>query len=63
MYSPAKAPEDEAQAAVGVQADGDLSGWVELTLQLDGAAEGTGGGVRHLEHRKNLPLLLHALQI
>lgn len=50
---PAKAPEDEAQAAVRVEADGDLSGRVKLTLQLDGAAEGTGGCVRHLNSSSN----------
>lgn len=50
---PAKAPEDEAQATVWVEADGHLSGRVKLTLQLDGAAEGTGGCVRHLEKRQN----------
>lgn len=55
---PAKAPEDKAQAAVWVQADGNLSGRVKLTLQLDGAAEGTGGCVRHLQEtdRENLIL-------
>lgn len=46
---PAQAPESEAQAAVGIQTDGDLPGWVELTLQFDGATQGTGGSVRHLE--------------
>lgn len=45
---PAQAPESEAQAAVGVQTDGDLPGRVELTLQFDGATQGTGGRVRHL---------------
>lgn len=29
---PREAPEDEAKAAVGVEADGHLSGGVELTL-------------------------------
>lgn len=52
MIGPAKAPEDEAQAAVRVQAEGHLSGRVQLALQLDGAAEGTGGGVRHLSRSK-----------
>lgn len=47
-FWPAEAPEHEAQAAVRVQADGHLSGGVQLALQLDGAAEGTGGCVRHL---------------
>ena len=46
---PAQAPESEAQAAVRVQTDGDLPRRVELTLQFDGATQGTGGSVRHLE--------------
>lgn len=46
---PAQAPESKAQAAVRVQTDGDLPGWVELTLQLNGATQGTGGSMRHLE--------------
>ena len=46
---PAQAPESEAQAAVRVQTDGDLPRGVELTLQFDGATQGTGGSVRHLE--------------
>lgn len=46
---PAQAPESEAQAAVGVQTDGDLPGGIELTLQFYGATQGTGGSVRHLE--------------
>ena len=33
--SPAEAPEDEAQAAVWVQADGHLARGVQLTLELD----------------------------
>lgn len=49
---PAQTPEGEAQAAVGVQADGDLPGRVELALQLDGATQGTGGSVRHLEETR-----------
>lgn len=48
LVLPAQAPESQAQAAVWVQADGDLPGGVELTLQLDGATQGTGGSVRHL---------------
>lgn len=52
FFTPAEAPEDEAQAAVGVQADGHLPGRVQLALQLDGAAEGTGGCVRHLNETK-----------
>lgn len=47
--SPAQAPEGEAQAAVRVQAEGDLSGGVELTLQFYGATQGTGSSVGHLE--------------
>lgn len=46
---PAEAPEGEAQATVGVQTEGDLSGGVELTLELYGTAQGTGGSMRHLE--------------
>lgn len=46
---PAQAPESEAKAAVGVQADGNLPRRVQLTLQLDGATQGTGGSMRHLE--------------
>jgi len=42
---PAEAPE----STVGVQTDGDLPGGVELTLQLDGPTQGTGGSVGHLE--------------
>ena len=46
---PAQAPESKAEAAVRVQTDGDLPGGVELTLQFDGATQGTSGSVRHLE--------------
>lgn len=46
---PAQAPEGEAQATVWVQTEGDLAGGVELTLEFDGAAQGTGGSMRHLE--------------
>lgn len=52
FFTPAEAPEDEAQAAVGVQADGHLPRRVQLALQLDGAAEGTGGCVRHLNETR-----------
>lgn len=47
-HSPAQTPQGEAEAAVGVEADGDLPRGVQLTLQLYGAAQGTGGRVRHL---------------
>ena len=50
---PGQAPQDEAQTAVGVQADGDLAGGVELTLQLDGAAEGADGHVGDLRGREH----------
>lgn len=46
---PAQAPEGKAEAAVRVETDGDLPGRVELTLQFDGATQGTGGSMRHLE--------------
>lgn len=46
---PAQAPEGEAQATVGVQTEGNLSGGVELTLEFYGTAQGTGGSMRHLE--------------
>ena len=46
---PAQAPEGKAQATVGVQAEGNLSGGVELTLEFYGAAQGAGGSMRHLE--------------
>ena len=45
----AQAPEDEAQAAVGIQTDGHLPGGVELTLQLHRATEGSHGIMGHLE--------------
>ena len=50
---PAQAPESKAQAAVGVQADGYLPGWVQLTLQFNGATQGTGGSMRHLKERRD----------
>lgn len=54
---PGEAPQDEAQATVGVQADGYLAWWVKLTLQLNGAAESADGCMRHLKrtqrHKKN----------
>lgn len=46
---PGEAPQDEAQAAVRVQADGYLARRVELTLQLNGAAQSADGSVRHLD--------------
>lgn len=49
--SPAQTPEGEAQATVGVQTDGNLPRRVELTLQFDGATQGTGGSVRHLKEQ------------
>lgn len=50
---PGEAPLYEAQAAVGVQTDRHLTGGVQLTLQLDRTAEGTGGSVRHLHSRED----------
>lgn len=44
-HSPAQTPQSEAEATVGVEADGDLPGGVQLALQLYGAAQGTGGCV------------------
>lgn len=43
FHPPAETPQGEAEATVGVEADGDLPGRVQLTLQLDGAAQGAGG--------------------
>ena len=45
---PGEAPQYEAQATVGVQADGYLTGRVQLALQLDGATQSTGGSMGHL---------------
>ena len=45
---PGEAPQDEAQATVRVQADGYLARGVELTLQLNGAAQSTDCSMRHL---------------
>lgn len=45
---PGEAPQYEAQTTVGVQADGDLTGGIELTLQLDGATQSTDGCMGHL---------------
>ena len=49
FHPPAETPQGEAEATVGVEADGDLPGRVQLTLQLDGAAQGAGGRMRHLK--------------
>lgn len=46
---PREAPEDKAKAAVGVEADGYLSGGVELTLKLNRATQSTHCGMRDLE--------------
>lgn len=46
--SPAEAPEDKPEATVGIQTDGHLTRGIQLTLQLDRATKGTGGGVGHL---------------
>lgn len=48
-HRPAETPEDEAEATVRVQADGHLSGRVQLTLQLHRAAEGSNCIMGHLE--------------
>ena len=48
---PGETPQDKAQAAVGVQADCYLARGVELTLELDGATQGTGGSMGHLEQQ------------
>lgn len=48
-HAPAEAPQNKAKAAVRVQTDGDLSGWVQLTLQLHGPTEGSHGIMGHLE--------------
>ena len=50
---PAEAPESEAQATVGVQTDGNLPGGVQLTLELNGATQGTGGSMGHLEEQRS----------
>lgn len=51
-HSPAQAPQGQTQATVGVQADGNLPRGVQLTLELDGAAQGTGSRMRHLGGNK-----------
>ena len=45
---PCEAPHDKAQAAVRIQADGDLARGVEFTLQLHRAAQCTDCCMRHL---------------
>lgn len=45
---PGEAPQDKAQATVRVQADGYLARGVELTLQLNGAAQSTDCRMGHL---------------
>lgn len=47
-HSPAEAPESQTQPAVGIQTDGDLTRGIQLTLQFNGATQGTGGCMRHL---------------
>ena len=48
-HRPAETPEDEAEAAVGIQTDGHFSGRVQLTLQLHRPAEGPNCIMGHLE--------------
>lgn len=48
-HGPAETPEDEAEAAVGIQTDGHFSGRVQLTLQLHRPAEGPNCIMGHLE--------------
>lgn len=50
--SPTEAPQDKPKSTVRVQADGHFSRGVELTLQLNRTAEGTGGCMRHLQDSK-----------
>lgn len=50
-FLPAETPERKAKAAVRVQADGDLPRGVQLTLELDGSAEGVDRGVGHLQSK------------
>ena len=45
----AETPEREAESAVWVEAEGDVPAGVQLALQLHGAAQGSRGGVRHLD--------------
>ena len=50
--SPTEAPQDKPKSTVRVQANGHFSRGVELTLQLNRTAEGTGGCMRHLQDSK-----------
>ena len=45
----AETPEREAESAVRVEAEGDVSAGVQLALQLHGAAQRGRGGVGHLD--------------
>lgn len=49
---PGQTPEHQAQPTVRVQGQGHVTGWVELTLQLDGPAQGRSRHVRHLQKAK-----------
>lgn len=51
LHQPAETPEDEAEAAVGIQTDGNFSGRVQLTLQLHWPTEGCNCIMGHLEQR------------
>ena len=52
---PGEAPQDKAQAAVWVEADGYLARRVELTLELDGATQSADGHMGHLmKHTENI---------
>lgn len=56
---PCEAPQDEAQTAVGIQADGNLARGVEFTLQLYGAAQRADGCVRDLQKAKRCNKIWH----
>ena len=45
----AETPEREAEAAIRVEAEGDVPAGVQLALQLHGAAQRRRGGVGHLD--------------
>lgn len=49
LQPPAEAPEHKAEAAVWIQTDGHLPGWVQLTLQLHRATEGSNCIMGHLK--------------
>jgi len=49
--SPAHAPQSKPEAAVRVEAQGDTSRRVQLTLDLHRAADVARSGVRHLPER------------